>query len=316
MKNLASVDYNKLDILPEKLPFIFRTNTKYVPIYNWNSRRWDNNKRASFYKKADHIIKAGVNKKWDITFSNLSFLIKNITFNLTIERLYSDVLFIHKDPVTGKEMFHSKWNALRNITHLTAQEYINKIANDTFYHTLYYVDNDGILRRAVSKYRKDTSLKKHIKDIQWKQKIKRDRKRNKKERFEYQLTLLKIINKPDLYKFYLELKSKEKELLVKINKKPDVYPVRKYYTQKYNGHSFKRVPITDKSIIEKEYNRAVSWWNLYEKFRKKDAETAKKEIIPIQAQLKELENGNFNVFFESNVYLYSIQKECHHFETP
>lgn len=63
---------------------------------------------------------------------------------------------------------------------------------------------------------------------------------------------------------------------------------------------------------EKQCNK-----NILDYIRWKWKQTIKEEEIKlkkIQSDISKIENGEYNVFYESNVYLYSLQKECHHFE--
>jgi SMC interacting uncharacterized protein involved in chromosome segregation len=98
-----------------------------------------------------------------------------------------------------------------------------------------------------------------------------------------------MINKPDLFKFYSRIKGEYKHLIKQIESD-------KNYYEKYS-----------KSPNHKDRQ----WVGLYKPNREKIS-----KVESLKDQIEELEKGNFDVFFESAVYLYAQQKECHHFETP
>ena len=101
--------------------------------------------------------------------------------------------------------------------------------------------------------------------------------------------LLSMINKPDLFKFYSRIKNEYKVLIAQMQSD------KKYYDKLHNSPNHK-----DKF-----------WSSLYKPRREQIS-----KVESLKDQIEELEKGNFNVFFESAVYLYAQQKECHHFETP
>lgn len=149
-----------------------------------------------------------------------------------------------------------------------------------------YVDTDGLLQ--YNHYQRHFQVKdyRHWRDHY--KKVTARKASNKKCRLERRaegLCLLKMINRPDLFEFYKELKKIEKD-----NKSI-------LFSVKYEKHTGKFA----------DWSRR---WSLYK------ASEAKKKLDKVMPQIEALERGEYNIFFESNAYLYNQQKECHHYDTP
>lgn len=143
----------------------------------------------------------------------------------------------------------------------------------------YFIDSGGILcyeRYQYKRYRATGSC-----DYS---KLKKERKERRNIEIN---TLLKLINNKPLYEFYCKL--------IKISS---------IFKDK-NG-----------KIIDSGYRYWIEYkrnnWDQYtERYY-----LSNNEVLNYKNDIEQIESGNYNVFFKSNVYLYSLQKECHHFETP
>lgn len=109
--------------------------------------------------------------------------------------------------------------------------------------------------------------------------------------------LIKMINNPEVLKFYGNLVNQYKGML---------------------GERERLLEGLYRSIKGTKGRRdmwARYYQNQLDRYDKNYLKTAM-EIEKLKYQIEELEAGHFNSYFESNVYLYSLQKECHHFAQP
>lgn len=68
-------------------------------------------------------------------------------------------------------------------------------------------------------------------------------------------------------------------------------------------------------MLLEQLRKGRFYWRQLEEHDKHYHEKALK-MERLKYQIEELEAGKFNSFFESAVYLYAQQKECHHFAQP
>lgn len=151
----------------------------------------------------------------------------------------------------------------------------------------FYVDENNILRsNIIIKPRRKQPLT-------WQQhyKLKQDRKKRFKSRKKEGLVQLTMINKPELFKFYNEILREYKSLVNNLKE---------------------RERNLSKTKSKWEINNKINW----NSYMYKQALKTVPKIETLKYQIEQLESGNFDIFFESNIYLYSLQKECHHFEQP
>lgn len=150
-----------------------------------------------------------------------------------------------------------------------------------------YINKDGIITKKPPKdykvYKSNTRYKKEIEE----------RKQQKLRDVVVHSTLLKIINNKLLYQFYVSLIKDEKRIASEINEYRRIQPS----TRKKND-IWKRI----------ENERYAN--------KHKLITATQKQLELKRNDMSKIENGEYNIFYESNVYLYSLQKECHHFEQP
>lgn len=145
-----------------------------------------------------------------------------------------------------------------------------------------YVDEDNILR-----YVKPTFKREHLKSY-YTEDTKKEKKKRDIERRAEGLGALKMINKPDLFRYYKGLKKEYKELTNALR-----MAEWKYKTDEAKILAFPKKYVSD---IHR-YNAAVK---------------SKPRIEVLNTTISKLESGDYSVFYISSAYLYSIGKECHH----
>ena len=150
-----------------------------------------------------------------------------------------------------------------------------------------YIDKEGIISQIPPKPHQHCSSN-------WYKKVwEEERKQQKLRDVVVHKTLLKLINNKLFYKFYVDLVKKEKGILSLISDYRKLTPStssRKDYWARYNNQRYAN---KHKLIAEQEV-----------------------ELQNVRNDISKIENGEYNIFYESNVYLYSLQKECPHFESP
>jgi len=274
------MDIEKLENLPSRQKFYEHVNSKGQLYANKEYHRYHMTD-SKYYRKVRLVVRGSVGKHVNVVYSKVRPLIYKLEesnpYNYFVDRFVERADIYNGKPYRLNKRRYHRYGELHGI----------------------YFGPDGIIRNNpyVKKRNPDNINRSYSKQ----------NRINKKYREVYENNLLKMINRIDLYRFYTQLKQKEKSLINTINKQPNDYPVLRT-TYEYN-----RTPIPDPGQY---LRKRISEWHLWERFRKRDVEKALAEIKPIQEDIKQLEDGNYDVFFKSNVYLYSLQKECHHFETP
>ncbi len=272
------MDIEKLENLPSRQKFYVHVNSKGQlkadKEYSYGSHPG--------YRKMRAIVRGSVGKEVDYIYSRIRPIIASLHYD-TVPYVY----FIQH------QVYHPHVFVDGQPYGTAGRHYGMKVLHG------HYRDENGILQN--NPYQRPKHVSRYTPDKR------KDRVQRRKLRLAYELQLLKMINRPDLYRFYTQLKAKEKSLLDTVYKRGEAYP------------EFRRTYGYSKVVIPDPYQdleKRIQTWQVYERWRKRDAEKAWKELGPVQKDIKELEAGNYNAFFTSNVYLYSLQKECHHFETP
>lgn len=158
---------------------------------------------------------------------------------------------------------------------------INKI----WYNKL-YINKDGIITKSPAKPWK-THKSKH-KHKEWLKEKKQRGIRNKI----ITDTLIKLLGNKPLFEFYKNLLKDEKTLIQSIED-------TERFWKDYNTNT-KRI-----------YKHGKDYRRIYLPKRVSSDEI---KLQQVRNDISKIEEGEYNVFYESNVYLYSLQKECHHFE--
>jgi len=153
---------------------------------------------------------------------------------------------------------------------------------DKIWYGRLYINKEGIITKSPAKpyksYKNQVYRKKQLAEI----KFKKHREKVISD------TLLKIINNKLLFEFYVKLLREEKSIVSSI----------KNFVQWQ----------VDNIIKEKKDD----WY--YYKYKIKNNTKAEIKLQQIRKDIQSIENGYYNIFYDSNVYLYSLQKECPHFE--
>jgi hypothetical protein len=234
-------------------------------------------------RKIKNLIKGSVGKNWDEVYSK----IKSYTIGLRFEH---DMKWLLKGdiciPVWSCKF--QRWEVSRDYAFISynieLSEYIQRVRSSPrqYYmnHRFYYVCPISKKIRVV--HATADALKKDADHWRRHYAFQKERKKKRKERKKCNDSyILRMINNPLLFEFYKSLHKEYKDILAEIDK--------------YESMKKRR---------EKHYN----WYKPY------PGKLQRLEII--KPQITELEAGNFNCFFESGIYLYSQQKECHHFAQP
>lgn len=134
----------------------------------------------------------------------------------------------------------------------------------------------------------------------------RTEKKNRKA-YEYYKSciLLKFINDPQLYKFYLKIRGSYEYAVRKIKEVPPPKPDKFVHT--YKGTIF---------YTKTEILKAESHWKWQLRRLEKEKEKARQDLLRLEPQIEALESGNLDIWYHSNEYISGLQKECHHFEQP
>lgn len=289
MKNLLNkISLDRIDELPLRQQLRYRMNTKFNLKTNWISHRYKNDAKNRLYRKIELVIHSSVGKYWNDVYSKLSKMIKHLPYYFDKSDVYQFIESLCWDYKKEEWTICEKWYAGKPKS--TLKNFIKN--HSTKYYratTRYYINEQGVIC-IIKPKPKSPLTRSDIRYYAEKQKVRKsNRKKDRKLRKQEGINELQFINNPKLLEFYRTLVIKRKNLLIDIHKTADVTP-----TIKSN----------------------MVWWRYYEKQRIIRAEKAKKEIIPVEKDLENLRNGNLDVFFQSNIYLYSQQKECHHFAQP
>jgi hypothetical protein len=249
--NVTKIDIEKLDMLPSRQKFsdvLIRTHIERRKEYKYGVSR-------NFYL-AKKIFDSGVGKDANEILNKVRHLLRNY----------------NQGPSWFEEQIHKTVYENGKLTYL-----VDHYGRWTNYG--HYVDGKGILRNREWSFRgrRHREFKATAKRgvITWRDHYERirDKKKSSKQhdirQEKRELMLLAMINKPQVYYFYVKLTREVFDL--------------------------------EKSIDK------YKWYG----------KTDREKLARMKNELKRLEGGDYTGYYESDTYLYSQQKECHHFgKTP
>lgn len=310
MKNLLNkgINLEKIEMLPSRLRWRFTLDSKFNVKDDYHKFRWENNAQSLIYDRVHAIIRGSVGQNWNDVFSKISKIVNKLPFDINTGDVVN-VHFCYWDIVYQEWWLKPYKTWSRPLAPLDA--YVNKLLSDKYYYKefLYVHPETNILMSVLPKsYPKQT--REQVRQNYEKKNARRKANRKYyKERRSKGINELKMINNKPLLDFYVSLVKERDLLLTRLNSKPEKYPSSTeqkydYTTGKYNTISVKR------------YNDLCRSWRLSEALRKVKQAEAEVKYPAIQEQVERLESGDFGGYFSSNVYLYSLQKECHHFAQP
>jgi hypothetical protein len=306
MKNLLNrIDIEQMEEFPSWLSFNLCLDGNYELRDNYEHKKWHNRKRKIMYRKADAIIRSSVGKHWDEVHSKLSALVRYNPYGLTVDELTYSVIKPYLSTKTNRYEFIERHGHAKDL-----YKYIKDIsARERYRHEVYWICPETNVLKCVMPTRNSHPNKEQVrKNYEKQQAIRISRKKEDKIKEERGVKELLFINSPDLYKFYVELVKKRESLITTINKKPQEKPKLEFFKGLYP-----KVPISNPHL---DLLKRLRWWRYMNSRMIVEAKKAKKELEIVQEQINNLESGNLNVFYHSNLYLYSLQKECHHFAQP
>lgn len=297
MRNLAHLPLEDVESFPEKISMGWEVVRRPGPPpkrYYYRYRKFGAWERLS--NKVDKIIEASVGDNWDNIYSKLRELVRDIRFNFDLDkRLQSSVYFPFWSVRNQRWEFsyRSGGGDVRDLyKHI---QWVKTTDPRKWSSDFYYICPISNMLRCVR-------IKKNTLDLTtegWRRhyKMLQDRRRDKKARKKREDHILKMINNPPLMKFYGSL---VREYRAELN-------AREYALQRY----------------EEAKARKDKGHKLRMNFRRRQLDQIDRHFIQrmrkldsLRYQIEELEAGRFDSYFESNVYLYAMQKECHHFEQP
>lgn len=315
------VDIEKYENLSHKLGMKFKESP--TKPYIVRKEYWGNH-HDRVWKAIDRVVPSLVGKGWDEAYSILTKVFNNYNTDMDKRQVISASIYTFTRSGAGKLILVGRWR--RQEEYDSIEAFIKHYQKPSFYkNQIYYVhpETNKVCVVESKRQRPRHSYKESRKIQERMARSKKADRARKKEKERVETSLVAMINKQDLYKFYLQLLGKRRALLDKMNKQPSEYPkiklkerVQDYNTPgRYRWYSYKLVDIPYHKALAK-LNQDIKWWTYMEKNRVREAEEAKRQLPGIQKQITDLEEGRYDVYFESNVYLYSIQKECHHVATP
>lgn len=284
MRNLLRISLDKLDSLPSHQKSWQTLSSKYEIVEDYSRFRLRNRAENTMFHRIRRMLEASVGKDWNEVHSKIRAITKHLSYEFDAEYAMDIVVQPFWSATNQRwEFKEHRWGRNQDLA-----EHIQllKVMWSNHPRKFYYVCPKSNIIRLVKSYvwKKEHNsefYRKHYKML-----IER-RKKHKELRLPPNPNLLKIINDPDLFKFYCRLVKDYRELLKKID-----------------SH--------ERYLFRKKTGEKTSWWDWEPKPTSQDC----LNLDSYKRQIEEIEKGNFNIFFESAVYLYSQQKECHHFATP
>jgi hypothetical protein len=310
MKNLFNkgLDLERIDTLPMKYGWKFDLNTKFQLKDGYRRAKWNNKTLSRLHARASAIQYGSVGKDWNEVHSKLAAMVKHTPYDIKVDELV-DVQFCFWNYIKKEWWIRETHRYSR--PEMSLKKFLNNSSKMHYWRngSLYV---DPITNKIVHITPKGAppQTRQQIRESYEKRAIRR--KSNKNYRVERKIRgvyELKMMNKPDLLKFYTQLKVERKSLLNLIHSKPNEYPSA-------FDHSWKRGGYTKVPLTSGQYAKRLKNWKVMERWRLKKAAEANIKLPTIQEQIDRLEQGNFTGYFTSNVYLYKIYKECHHFANP
>lgn len=269
---------NIIDNIPSRLGI--RYNDSVVNKYKASYRKERHYRHyCDAYPIGETIIKNSIGKHINQVFSDLSYKFRELNTEYSAKEITTRFIDWSNYPLW--KIHKSKWN---------------KCEFGIF------IDEQGYLREKKKTVQKRYCLTKEEQLIyknRNKNRNKEERKFNKKT----SLTLLSIINNPLLYGFYSSLISKRKYLnsgIIHCDKMISQF----LYSIKNDTRNRER--------YREKNNENYYWIKTY----RKDKFKYEQELVETDKQISQIESGDYTAFYNSNTYLFSIGKECPHFESP
>lgn len=189
----------------------------------------------------------------------------------------------HIDNVFSKVSKLVPSNSPYSASYLVERYVSHNERNRGWYYLSSYVNQEGIITKV------EPNPYKRYKSTYDREKWLKERALQAKRNEIITTTLLKLINNKPLFQFYSKLLKNEKTILTSIADTNKFW--REYNPKNYKGgKDYRRIQLP-KRISSDEI-----------------------KLQQVRRDIQKIENGKYNVFYESNVYLYSLQKECPHFE--
>lgn len=287
MKNLAHLPLEKLELTRPRLSMRWSIPSAQNDIDNKNRIYPERHHSAwhLLWKKMGRVIETSVGMNWDEVYSKLSQMMIGVKFDFDfdyrVQSLVTRPVWSYRNQRWEVRPNGYRWGHLIDLL-----DYIQSIKvksylcyPDEFY---YICPKSNILRLVRSK-----ELRKERDSEFWRRHYKflTHRKRRKYHKEIHYHTLLRMINDPQLFKFYTGAVKEYRALIKKVE----------------------------------DYRETPRPKDLWERIQWKRSSVKQEDFIRIESlknQIEELEAGNYNTFFESAVYLYSRAKECHHVAAP
>lgn len=285
MRNLLHISLDKLELLPSRQKSWQTLSSKFEIVGHLDYyRRYRNRAENTLHCKIRRILEASVGKDWNEVHSKICSITKYIPYDFDVEYELSFIIQPVWSARNQRWEFHGRrWGRTQDLAdHIQHLKRRWSNHSEKFYYVCPKSNIVRMVKSAIWKKEKNAEFyRKHYTLLS-------DRRRKRKAlRKEDDLTILRMINHPQLFQFYCRLVKDYKSLL----KKEEDY-------QRY--------------MFRKQSGARNSFWDWEPKPTTQD----RLNLDSYKRQIEDLEKGNFNVFFESAVYLYAQQKECHHFETP
>lgn len=310
MKNLLNkLDIERIDSIPSAYSNKFELTTNFTLRFDYSRWSYRNNAKNILWKKIDRLIYAGVGKNWDFTYSKIAHLCKNIPFEFDMHYAIQCTIKIPYWSLSNqrwevREHFYSSGESLEG--YIARNSRPNRWRTGTM-----WVDPITNIVMRIRPIEEPSLTKEEVRHNYEKRNQRRKNTRIDREKRKNEgLADLKMINHPEMYKFYQKLLSLRSELIRRITTRCTELPIYKTHESGFGINRYKHICIPNPQNV---YRRAMMWWRYSERSRIEEMEKSKKKLPSIQEQIDNLEVGNYNVFFESDIYLYSLQKECHHF---
>lgn len=288
MRNLRHVSIEKLELLPERQKPWHYLTTKYEIIAEKDNRDYDIDAFNQLYQRVKKIIKFSVGKNWNDVYSHIKSIVRHVPFDFQVDDFVHHHIHIPCWSYRNQRWeFKENYRWGRNKDLLEHIEFLKKrISNyaEWFYYVCPRSNMIRLVKSRVWEKEKDASFWRRHYKFQTERKRKYKERRTEKE----SNALLSMINHPELYKFYSSIKRSYKLMAERLQE----------------GEKF--------WCRHRKSTGIDKFWARY----KKPTKAKIFELESLKRQIEDLEAGNFNTFFESAVYLYSQQKECHHFAQP
>lgn len=263
MKNLAHIPLEVLELGPERIAMRWELcKPSGAPVREVERRyRYRNETYDRLYTRITKVIYSSVGKHWDSVYSRISRMIKAIRFEFDINHIVYGIVTKPFWSLRNQrwEYFPHRWGGGANdlYEHIQLLKVVTHYSPRYQEYFYYICPISGVLRLVKSKTvvrdRSSQAWRKHYKFLY-------DRRKARKARKKKADHILRMINNPEVLKFYTNLVAQYR---IKT-----AHPPQGLWGEKW----------TEEKWMEMER---------------------------LKYQIEELEKGNFDCFFESNIYLYT-----------